>query len=66
MDDKSESLVCRRCSRDGDGVKCSGLPNGGRLPCALLLGFAPFVPPAVQRSAAQAVGCHSFTGLVWI
>ena len=59
-DTRSFSLLCRRCSSEGDGVKCSGLPDGTR-PCALLEGLMPFTPPAAEASVRQSTATEEDT-----
>ena len=58
-DARSPSLTWRRCSSEGEGVKCSGLPEGTS-PCALLEGCTPLTPPAagiIQGLLARTTDC---------
>ena len=59
-DPRSFSLLCRRCSSEGDGVKCSGLPDGTRS-CVLLEGLMPFTPPAAEASVRQSTATEEDT-----
>ena len=53
---RSLSLVCRMCSRLGDGVKCNGLPNAGRGPCNFVVtGGLAFRPPVQHRAPTASI-----------